>query len=340
MQSEAATTHSTGTINWIAGALNRVRLQSTGGTVTSSYGLHNMAWMDSASGTPTYSNNTGVQCEALWSNANFSGTATVSTNIAINAYNVHTTITGGGTVNISNDYGLYAQCSVNTGIVLSTRYGIRIADTTGSTGTLTTQYGLYLEDLDRAGTNYGIYFAGTSGASRQGIWWNGDVNLYRSAADTLRTDDAFISGSTITGASSLTLGANAGTTGSILMRGTTSGTVTVTVASAAGTWTMTLPTSGGTNGQVLTTNGSGTTSWSAPGIPWTEAVGAVVEIVGLGAGGWRAQCASGHTIRMGTTVSASTGYAQSTNQYDCIQIIGVSTTAWLIKSAVGTIDIT
>jgi hypothetical protein len=132
---------------------------------------------------------------------------------------------------------------------------------------------------------------------------------------------------------------------------------------------MTLPTSGGTNGQVLTTNGSGTTSWSAPGIPWTEvtgtstsasahngyitnnaalvtvtlptpAVGAVVEIVGLGAGGWRAQCASGHTIRMGTTVSASTGYAQSTNQYDCIQIIGVSTTAWLIKSAVGTIDIT
>ena len=204
--------------------------------------------------------------------------------------------------------------------------------------------------------------------STGGLLIGGDANLYRSAADTLKTDDAFVSGSTITGASSLTLGAAGGTTGSILLKGTTSGTVTLTVAAAAGSWSMTLPTGGGTSGYVLSTNGSGTTSWSAPGIPWTEvtgtstsasayngyiannvalvtitlptpSVGAVVEIVGSGAGGWKAQCASGHTIRMGTTVSASTGYAASTNQYDCIQIIGISATAWLIRSAVGTIDI-
>ena len=222
--------------------------------------------------------------------------------------------------------------------------------------------------MTRGGTNYGIYFDGTSGLSRQGVWWNGDTNLYRSAADTLKTDDAFVSGSTITGASSLTLGAAGGTTGSVLLKGTTSGTVTVTVASAAGTWSMTLPTSGGTDGYVLKTNGSGTTSWGNPGIAWTEvtgtsqsaaahagyltnnaglvtvtlptpAVGSVIEIVGVGAGGWKAQCGSSHTIRMGTTVSASTGYAASTNQYDCIKIIGISTTAWLITSAVGTIDI-
>ena len=140
-------------------------------------------------------------------------------------------------------------------------------------------------------------------------------------------------------------------------------------SAAAGTWSLTLPTSGGTNGYFLQTNGSGTTTWAAAtGVTWTEitgtsttassgngyvtnnaalvtvtlptpAVGSMVEIVGIGAGGWKAQCASGHTIRMGTIVSASTGYAASTNQYDCIQIIGISATSWLIKSAVGTIDI-
>lgn len=369
-QSEGSTTNTTGTVNWIAGALNRIRAQSTGGTVTTIYGLHNMAWMDSASGTMTYSTNTGVQCEALWSNTAFTGTATVTSNIALNASNTHVTLAGGGTVNIASEYGLNIQASVNTGIVITTRYGIRVNDPTGSTGTLTTQYGLYFEDLDRAGTNYGLYFAGTSGLSRQGIWWNADTNLYRSAADTLKTDDAFVSGSTLTGASSLTLGANSGTTGSILIRGTTSGTVTMTVAAAAGTWSFTIPTTAGSSGQYLQTDGAGVTSWQTlvGGMTWatnasspisavasngyvanlgtlltynlpTPAVGSEIEIVGLGAGGWRAQCASTHTIRMGTTVSAATGYAASTSQYDSIRIIGVSATQWHIVSAVGTIDI-
>jgi len=57
---------------------------------------------------------------------------------------------------------------------------------------------LYLEDLDYASTNYGIYFAGTSGLARQGIHWNGDTNLYRSAANILKTDDSLIVGDTLT----------------------------------------------------------------------------------------------------------------------------------------------
>lgn len=63
----------------------------------------------------------------------------------------------------------------------------------------------------------------------------------------------------------LTLGANSGTTGSLLLKGTTSGTLTLKPADAAGTWTMTLPNSGGTNGYVLSTNGSGVTSWVVNG---------------------------------------------------------------------------
>lgn len=60
----------------------------------------------------------------------------------------------------------------------------------------------------------------------------------------------------------ITLGAASGATGSILLKGTTSGTVTFSVADAAGTWTMKLPTTGGTNGYSLTTDGSGNTTWT------------------------------------------------------------------------------
>lgn len=63
-------------------------------------------------------------------------------------------------------------------------------------------------------------------------------------------------------ASTMTIGTAAGTTGAINWKGTTSGTVTQTVAAAAGTWTFTLPITGGTNNYAMTTNGSGTATWS------------------------------------------------------------------------------
>ena len=56
------------------------------------------------------------------------------------------------------------------------------------------------------------------------------------------------------------------TTGSIVVKGKTSGAVTLTVADEAGTYTLTLPTSDGDDGQQLTTDGSGNLSWSASGV--------------------------------------------------------------------------
>ena len=61
----------------------------------------------------------------------------------------------------------------------------------------------------------------------------------------------------------VTIGTPSTATGSILFKGTTSGTVTLSVLDAAGTWTMKLPDTGGTNGYVLSTDGSGNTSWVA-----------------------------------------------------------------------------
>ena len=55
------------------------------------------------------------------------------------------------------------------------------------------------------------------------------------------------------------------TTGSIVVKGKTSGAVTLTVADEAGTYTLTLPTSDGDDGQQLTTDGSGNLSWAASG---------------------------------------------------------------------------
>lgn len=50
----------------------------------------------------------------------------------------------------------------------------------------------------------------------------------------------------------------------LILRGSTSGAVTIGAAAVAGTWTLTLPANDGDSGQVLQTNGSGVTSWVAP----------------------------------------------------------------------------
>lgn len=69
---------------------------------------------------------------------------------------------------------------------------------------------------------------------------------------------------TYAGNGAVTVG-TAGHTGSIAFKGTTSGTVTVKPQDVAGTWTFKWPADAGTNTWVLTTDGSGVTSWTAPG---------------------------------------------------------------------------
>lgn len=61
--------------------------------------------------------------------------------------------------------------------------------------------------------------------------------------------------------STITVGTASGTTGAVLLNGTTSGTVTFTVAAAAGTHTVKLPTADGSANQVLKTDGSGQWGW-------------------------------------------------------------------------------
>ncbi len=93
-------------------------------------------------------------------------------------------------------------------------------------------------------------------------WANGEVTITETNSNLLTIAGATLAVSgAITGTSSLTLGVAAGTTGSVVLTGTTSGAVTLSVADAAGTWTMKLPTTDGNNLEFLQTDGSGNTTW-------------------------------------------------------------------------------
>lgn len=102
-------------------------------------------------------------------------------------------------------------------------------------------------------------------------WANGEMTITETNANLLTVaGGAFAVSGAITGTSSITLGAAAGTTGSAVFAGTTSGAVTLSVADAAGTWTMKLPTTDGNANEFLQTDGSGNTTWaSAATIPAT-----------------------------------------------------------------------
>lgn len=97
------------------------------------------------------------------------------------------------TGDITNAYNYLAAAETNKGTgTITNRYGYFVADTL-SGGNLTNQYGIYIEDMTAGGTlNHAIYMAG-SGTGND-INWAGDTNLYRNAANVLRTDDTFRAG--------------------------------------------------------------------------------------------------------------------------------------------------
>lgn len=86
-----------------------------------------------------------------------------------------------------------------------------------------------------------------------------NTQVQYNSSGTFAADGSF----TYSGNGTATLGSSAGT-GLLNLKGVTSGTVSVSVSSAAGTWTMKLPTTAGTNTYLLQTDGSGNTSWVAP----------------------------------------------------------------------------
>lgn len=99
------------------------------------------------------------------------------------------------------------------------------------------------------------------------------ANLRGAITDETGTGLA-VFGTAPTFASNITVGTPSSATGIINFKGTTSGTVSLSVADAAGTTTFKLPIADGTIGQVMKTDGSGQLGWTSAGAGTVTVVGA------------------------------------------------------------------
>jgi hypothetical protein len=68
-------------------------------------------------------------------------------------------------------------------------------------------------------------------------------------------------------------------------------------------------------------------------LPATAAIGSIVAVHGLGAGGWTLAANTGQTIQFGNLASSSGGSFSSTNQYDVVWVICmVANTTWSVMT--------
>lgn len=77
-------------------------------------------------------------------------------------------------------------------------------------------------------------------------------------------------------------------------------------------------------------------------LPATAALGSILEIVGMGAGGWRLAQAAGQQVVFGSlsNTAGAGGQLNSTHQRDAIRLVCITAdTTWQVISSVGNIDV-
>ena len=161
----------------------------------------------------TYTNNVGL-ADALTGVIAFADQGTFLANTNNQTAAASTSLLSSPVFSRSNSATLTAttatavqsNATINTGATVTTRRGFYFLNATGS-GTLTSQYGIDIPALTKGATNnigiqialpsgatnnYAIHLSDTTGVAAGGINFGVDTNLYRSAANTLRTDDSLI----------------------------------------------------------------------------------------------------------------------------------------------------
>jgi hypothetical protein len=143
---------------------------------------------------------------------------------------------------------------------------IDVANVTATGGSV---IGLRIAAPSGGATNLALHLSDTGGTAAGGLTLGSDTNLYRSAANTLKTDDALIVTGALTLTSALTVG-NGGTGLSsltayaLLAGGTTSTGATQQVSGL------------GTSGQVLTSNGaSALPTWQTAASGFTRSISSI-----------------------------------------------------------------
>ncbi len=130
-----------------------------------------------------------------------SGTLTLGATTPVTGFIVTDAIGAG--VTMTNYQGINIAAPGNSG-TLSTITGINVGAMTGSTNGYGVVIGL--------ASTYSLQLSSTAGTAASGITWGTDTNLYRSAADTLKTDDALTVTGTLTASGTIELGNASDTT--------------------------------------------------------------------------------------------------------------------------------
>ncbi|MBV8060870.1 MAG: hypothetical protein JO253_05015, partial [Alphaproteobacteria bacterium] len=103
----------------------------------------------------------------------------------------------------------------------------------------------------------------TGGQGQFDIYTKSTATTFGAAPDMRIVSGKVGIGTATVGAGLLTIGSTAGTSGSIVLNGSTSGNATIQVPAVAGTGTLfQLPATNGNNGYVLQTDGTGVTTWT------------------------------------------------------------------------------
>ncbi len=178
-----------------------------------------------------------------------------------------------GSASVGSVFNVLTSTNVDETAVVGSNYGFYLTNPTKAGGaTITNNYGMRVEAQTAGGSDYGIrvdtadtqtlWIAGESDATTAaaGVAFGSsrDTNLYRSAANTLQTDDSLtLNGSG--GAANLTLN----TQGDLRLADTDSSAyVALQAAGTTTTYTLTLPGTVATgDNYALVSNSAGTMSW-------------------------------------------------------------------------------
>lgn len=178
----------TAAINWFGNSyIYSYTHSAQSGTITDAYTI--IGGFDHQ-GSCNITNLTGMMFEAKCQSG---ATGTIGTAVIMRAGNFWNTSSA---MVINNLYGFKVDGNAPNGGV-GTYFGLRV-NTLGG-GTVGTYYGVYIDQLP-AVSGAAVFLGGTSGNARDGITFGSDTNLYRSAADALKTDDELVAGRRITSA--------------------------------------------------------------------------------------------------------------------------------------------
>jgi hypothetical protein len=114
----------------------------------------------------------------------------------------------------------------------------------------------------------------------------------------------------------------------------TNGAASITIASTGGVgaWSGiagTTQTAAVNSGYVIQ-NASATTVT----LPTTAALGSIVQVQGLGAGGWVLAAGAGQTIQLGASATSTAGSLTSANRYDVVEVVCiVANLTWSVSFA-------